>query len=106
MEAPPAAPVRHEPDYFLKNFAVRTFDEAGRLKNEIFGADARHFPDTDTLEVDDVRIRSFDDGGPLSTATAKRALTNGDASEVELFGNARIIREPVQVKLGKDLPRL
>lgn len=106
MAAAPAAPVRHEPDYFLKNFAVRTFDEAGRLKNEIFGADARHFPDTDTLEVDDVRIRSFDEGGRLSTATAKRALTNGDASEVELFGNARIIREPVQVKLGKDLPRL
>lgn len=106
MAAAPAAPVRHEPDYFLKNFAVRTFDEAGRLKNEIFGADARHFPDTDTLEVDEVRIRSFDESGRLSTATAKRALTNGDASEVELFGNARIIREPVQVKLGKDLPRL
>jgi lipopolysaccharide export system protein LptC len=106
MEAAPAAPARHEPDYFMKNFAVRTFDEAGRLKNEIFGADARHFPDTDTLEVDDVRIRSFNEEGHLTTATAKRALTNGDASEVELFGNARIIREAVQVKVGKDLPRL
>ena len=106
MQAAPAAPARHEPDYFLKNFAVRTFDDAGRLKNEVFGADARHFPDTDTLEIDDVRIRSFDEGGRLTTATAKRALTNGDASEVELFGNARIIRESVQVKAGKDLPRL
>lgn len=106
MQAAPAAPARHEPDYFLKNFAVRTFDESGHLKSEIFGADARHFPDTDTLEVDDVRVRSFDEGGRLTTATAKRALANGDASEVELFGNARIIREPVQVKAGKDLPRL
>lgn len=106
MQAAPAAPARHEPDYFLKNFAVRTFDDAGLLKNEIFGADARHFPDTDTLEVDDVRIRSFDEGGRLTTATAKRALANGDASEVELFGSARIVREPVQVKAGKDLPRL
>lgn len=106
MQAAPAAPARHEPDYFLKNFAARTFDDAGRLKNEVFGADARHFPDTDTLEVDDVRIRSFDEGGRLTTATAKRALANGDASVVELFGNARIIREQVQVKTGKDLPRL
>ena len=106
MQAAPAAPARHEPDYFLKNFAARTFDDAGRLKNEVFGADARHFPDTDTLEVDDVRIRSFDESGRLTTATAKRALANGDASVVELFGNARIIREQVQVKTGKDLPRL
>lgn len=106
MQAAPAAPARHEPDYFLKNFAVRTFDDAGRLKNEVFGADARHFPDTDTLEVDDVRIRSFDESGRLTTATANRALANGDASDVELFGNARIIRESVQVKTGKDLPRL
>lgn len=106
MQAAPAAPARHEPDYFMKNFAARTFDDAGRLKNEVFGADARHFPDTDTLEVDDVRIRSFDEGGRLTTATAKRALANGDASVVELFGNARIIREQVQVKTGKDLPRL
>lgn len=106
MQAAPAEPARHEPDYFLKNFAVRTFDDTGRLKNEVFGAEARHFPDTDTLEIDDVRIRSFDEGGRLTTATAKRALANGDASDVELFGNARIIRESVQVKAGKDLPRL
>lgn len=106
MQAAPAAPARHEPDYFLQNFAVRTFDDTGRLKSEVFGADARHFPDTDTLEVDDVRIRSFNEDGHLTTATAKRALTNGDASEIELFGNARIIRESVQVKAGRNLPRL
>lgn len=106
MQAGPAAPARHEPDYFLKNFAVRTFDDTGRLKSEVFGADARHFPDTDTLEVDDVRIRSFNEDGHLTTATAKRALTNSDASEIELFGNARIVRESVQIKAGRHLPRL
>ena len=58
------------------------------------GAQARHFPDTDTLEIDQPRIRSFNDAGRLTTASANRALTNADGSEVQLFGNAVVVREP------------
>lgn len=97
-------PARHEPDYFMRKFAVRTFDEAGRLKSEVTGATARHFPDTDTLEIDAVRIRSFGEEGRLTIATAKRALAKGDASEVELFGDARVTREPFIDKGGQALP--
>ena len=100
------APVRHEPDYFMHKFSVKTFDGAGRLKSEVLGADARHFPDTDTLEIDQVRIRSFNEEGRLTTATAKRALTNGDASEVQLFGDARVVREPLLDQAGKLQPRV
>lgn len=100
------APVRHEPDYFMHKFSVKTFDGAGRLKSEVLGADARHFPDTDTLEIDQVRIRSFNEEGRLTTATAKRALTNGDASEVQLFGDARVVREPLLDHAGKPQPRV
>lgn len=97
-------PARHEPDYFMRKFAVKTFDEAGRLKSEVTGAAARHFPDTDTLEIDAVRIRSFGEEGRLTIATAKRALAKGDASEVELFGDARVTREPFIDKGGQSLP--
>lgn len=97
-------PVRHEPDYFMRKFSVRTFDEAGRLKSEVIGAAARHFPDTDTLEIDAARIRSFGEGGRLTTATAKRAVAKGDGSEVELFGEARVTREPSIGKAGQSLP--
>ncbi len=98
--------VRHEPDYFMRKFSVKTFDGAGRLKSEVLGADARHYPDTDTLEIDLVRIRSFNEEGHLITASAKRALTNGDASEVQLFGDARVVREPVVNKTGQRKPRM
>lgn len=105
---PPQAPqpAKHEADYFMKNFTVKTFDDNGRLKSEVFGGDARHYPDTDTLEIDHVRIRSFNEAGHLTTATATRALTNGDASEVQLIGNALVIREAAQDKSGQVLPRL
>ncbi len=84
--------VRHEPDYFMRGFSVKTFDPSGRLKSEVLGADARHYPDTDTLEVDTVRIRSFDQDGRVTMASAKRAVAKGDASEVQLFGDARVVR--------------
>lgn len=102
----PTAMGQHEPDYFMRGFSVKTFDASGRLKSEVFGSEARHYPDTDTLEIDGVRIRSFDAAGRLTTATARRALTNSDASEVQLFGDALIVREPVQDKTGRLQPRM
>lgn len=99
-------PERHEPDYFMQKFSVRTFDASGRLRSEVFGLNARHYPDTDTLEIDQVRIRSFNEAGQLTTATAKRALTNGDASEVQLFGNALVVRESAVDKAGQSVPKM
>lgn len=101
-----ALPARHEADYFMRKFSVKTFDAAGRLKSEVLGSDARHYPDTDTLEIDFVRIRSFSNEGRLTTAGASRALTNGNASEVQLFGDARVVREQVLDKIGQLQPRM
>ena len=44
-----ARPVVHKPDYFMRNFNIKTYDEAGMLKSEIYGVEARHYPDDDTL---------------------------------------------------------
>lgn len=102
----PESPVRHEADYFMRKFSVKTFDGAGRLKSEVFGSDARHYPDTDTLEIDLVRIRSFNPQGGLTTASAQRALASGDGSEVQLFGNAQVVRESTVNLAGQTQPRL
>ncbi len=101
FEAPETAkPARHEPDYFMRGFAVRTFAADGTLKSELFGAEARHYPDNDTLEIDQVRIRSFGPEGRLTTATARSALSNGDGSEVQLFGNALVVRDGLRSAAG------
>lgn len=99
-----AAVVQHQPDYFMRKFAVKTFDAEGRLKSEVTGGEARHFPDTDTLEIDQVHIRSFNEQGRLTTATARQAITNGDASEVQLIGNAQVVRGAVPDKNGQLQP--
>ena len=108
-EVQPPLPERapaHEPDYFMRNFSVRTYDAQGRLKTEVFGTEARHYPDTDTLEVDQARIRSFSPEGRLTTANARLVTTNADQSEYILRGNAKVVREPHQTPEGRALPRL
>jgi lipopolysaccharide export system protein LptC len=96
---------RHVPDYFMQDFSVRVFGQDGKLKSEMLGAEGRHFPDTDTLEVDDIRVRMLNAEGRLTTATAKRGVINADASEVQLFDQAIVVREAFQNKQEALSPR-
>ncbi len=100
-----AAP-RHEPDYFMRGFTVKNFDVAGRLQSEVQGDLARHYPDTDTLDIDRARMRSVTPDGRRTVATANRALSNADGSELQLFGNAIVTREALVPASGAALPRL
>lgn len=100
-----AAP-KHEPDYFMVDFSVKNFDVTGRLQSEVQGSLARHFPDTDTLDIDGAQMRSMAPNGRLTRATAKRALTNADGSEVQLFGSAVVTREAMTPARGRAQPRL
>jgi lipopolysaccharide export system protein LptC len=97
-------PEKHEADYFLRGFSVKSFDPGGRLKSEIQGVEARHFPDTDTMEVDQPRLRSFTAKGVV-IATAKKGISNGDGSQVQLIGNAVVVRE-AKDEQGQPLPPL
>ena len=40
----PEQQVRHEPDYFMRTFSVKTFNEKGQLQSEVNGIEGRHFP--------------------------------------------------------------
>jgi lipopolysaccharide export system protein LptC len=95
---------KHEADYFLRNFSVKSFTPQGRLKSEIEGVEARHYPDTDTLEIEQPRFRSYNDVGAVTIATAKHAISNGDGSQVQLIGNAVVTREPPPAQ--KDQPQM
>ena len=90
----------------MRTFSVKTFNEKGQLQSEVNGIEGRHFPDTDTLEIDQVRMRSFNQDGKVVVATADRALSNSDGSEVQLFGNAIVVREASTDASGRVDPRL
>lgn len=102
----PARPVSHQPDYFMQKFSARTFDATGRVRTEVLGEKARHYPDTPWMEIDGIQIRSFDAQGHLTMASANRGLTKEDSSEVQLLGNAVVVREAITGKQAKAAPRM
>jgi lipopolysaccharide export system protein LptC len=89
----PVVPLRHEPDYTMSQFMVQRFGLNGAMRVQLEGDVMRHYPDTDTFEIDNPRIRALAPDGRVTLATARSALSNGDGSEVQLSGNAHIVRE-------------
>jgi lipopolysaccharide export system protein LptC len=93
-EAPrPAQAARHEPDYVMSDFTLQRFAADGALRVQVQGAQMRHYPDTDTLEIDEPQIRATAADGSVTIASARRAVSNGEATEVQLVGAARVVRE-------------
>ncbi|MEO7150629.1 MAG: LPS export ABC transporter periplasmic protein LptC, partial [Burkholderiaceae bacterium] len=90
------APLRHEPDYTMTRFSVQRFGPAAGVQARIEGDVLRHYPDDDTLEIDNARIRAVAADGRVTVATATRALANGDGSEVQLRGGAHVVREAAE----------
>ena len=94
--------LRHEPDYPVDRFDLQRFDATGALKVQIDGDHMRHYPDDDTLEVDRIRVVSFDRDGGRMVATALRGRAKGDGSVVWLDGQAQVVSQspgepPVQM---------
>lgn len=90
----PERPPTHEPDYLMRRFSIKVFDANGALKSEVFGAEARHHPDTDTTEVDQARVRAIAPDGRVTTATARRIISNAEQTAFTLAGDAIVVREP------------
>jgi lipopolysaccharide export system protein LptC len=88
-EAPPS----QTPDYTMNGFAITRFAPDGQVALRIAGDVLRHFPATDRLEIDGVRIRVTAPDGRLTQATARHAVANGDGSEIQLLGGAEVVSQ-------------
>jgi lipopolysaccharide export system protein LptC len=101
-------PPRHVPDYRMQGFELQRFDAEGALRFRIEGSEMRHYPDTDTIEIDGVRLRAFGRDGGQVLATARRAVGNGDGSELQLLGEVRVQRFEPSGRDGalSETPRL
>lgn len=84
--------VSQEPDYYMTEFDVLQFDAQGRLLSEVTGEQGRHLPGSDTLEIDQLWTRSLGPDQVNTVASAQRGISNSDASEVQLWGNAKVTR--------------
>lgn len=84
--------VRTEPDYTMSGFTLERFGPDGRLTLRLQGAQMRHYPDTDRIEIDGVHVLALTPDGRETVARAERAIAAGDGSEVQLLGGAEVLR--------------
>lgn len=105
-EPEPERPVSEQPDFFMRGFAVRTFDDSGRIKTEVLGTEARHYPHNDTMVIDNARVRARSDKGLLSTARSDVLTSNDEGTDMLLEGNAQVQRQGGRDADGRVIPRL
>ncbi len=92
--SPPVAVARvaaSEPDAVMSRFTLERFDVAGQLKLRIEGAELRHFPDTDRVEITQARIVAYAPDGRITRARAAQVRGQADGSELLLDGGAEVI---------------
>jgi len=92
------AKTSHEPDYFANNFTLKTYSLQGDLKSFLQGTSSVHFPDTLTNLIEQPVVHSISRSGRLTTAVAKRSLSNEDGSEIQLIGQAVVHKQGVGTK--------
>lgn len=94
------------PDYTLQGFVMRSFDARGQLRSEVTGDKATHFPDRKAIAIDNIRIKNVDSAGRVSIATARQGVTDDAQTQVELQGQAQVVRESFADVQGKTQERL
>lgn len=88
------APKTHSPDYFADNFSVSELDQSGSTQHRLTAANLIHYEDNEESDLVRPAIRAFQPNKPTVTATGDRGKLNADASIVDLYDNARILRAP------------
>ena len=83
----------HEPDYFAQDFTLKTYSLGGDLKSFLQGRTSEHYPDTLTNLIEQPVVHTVSQSGRITTAIAKRSLSNEDGSEIQLMGQAVVHKQ-------------
>jgi len=81
---------RHDPDYIIKQFEVRRFDQQGNLQHTIVAEQMRHYPDDDSTVVTIPRITYH--RNPPTFIAAREAYISSKGEHVTLIDDVRITR--------------
>lgn len=87
--------LRHDPDFIIDNFTTRQFGLDGTLQHTLVARQMRHYPDTETSEVDTPSV-TYLARQPITHLSAQRAWVSKDGKEIRLFGAVRVVREASQ----------
>ena len=82
--------LRHDPDYFLKNFVATTMNKAGKPAYKIKAEFLEHFPDDDSMELKQPFFSFYENNRVAWTAEANAATILQQKDVIYLNGGVQL----------------
>ncbi|TDY01090.1 LPS export ABC transporter periplasmic protein LptC [Thiohalophilus thiocyanatoxydans] len=84
--------VRHDPDYYLENFTATSMGENGVAKHRLVADYLEHYPDDDSVVIQQLTLDLFRQDLPPWTAQANQGVVYEQGERVELSGEVELHR--------------
>ena len=84
--------LRKDPDYRLEKFTVKSFDSTGRMTREMAGQSATHFPASQELHIQGIRIFAENEVGTRVQAQARQGVFQETVQQLTLSGDVVAVR--------------
>lgn len=79
--------LRHDPDYFLKNFTSTTMNNTGKPAYQIKAEYLEHYPDDDSMKLQKPFFSFYENNIKTWTAQANEAVILQKSQQIHLKGN-------------------
>ncbi|MDR0769810.1 MAG: LPS export ABC transporter periplasmic protein LptC [Burkholderiales bacterium] len=96
------ATLRHTPDLFIKNFHATQFSADGAPQQQLSAVRAEHFPDDESVVLEQPHIVLQTPGQPHFTLTASTAQLSGNRQDLHLRGNVVAVRDAPSADARQD----
>jgi lipopolysaccharide export system protein LptC len=91
---------RHDPDLFIENLRTTLFDESGRPRQTLSAQRAQHFPDDQTVTLEQLALSVTEANRAPMSVTAERGTLAGDRETFLLEGRVLAVREAEPARPG------
>jgi len=79
--------LRHDPDYFLKNFTATTMDNKGKPAYIVKAEHLEHYPDDNSMKLEQPLFTFYENNNKNWTAKADQAFILQNNKTIHLVGN-------------------
>jgi len=96
--------LRHDPDYFLKNFTATTMDKSGKPAYKVKAAHLEHYPDNDSMKMQQPFFSFYEKNIKAWTVQANEAIVLQKKDQIHLKGH--VILNQISLDKNKQAIRL
>lgn len=89
---------RHDPDYMLYNFVSTRTDASGFTKYVLAASQMRHYPDSDTTDLQRPRFTQFGLNKPYTQIHGQRGKISANGKQVEFTQHVKVTRQATATK--------